>query len=180
MAAGAGLLFRESIENFTGNALSILNVCKNIFDQSRDVDNIMRTQNTVVKKLEGVQNRNHKKLFLLGNKVRGTQENFRKLEEVVGLRFKQMESYHVNATLFLARPCIACDHVIVRYMHLSQAIRKYMYEKGTLHTHLKAYRGVGFFHPTRSHSSQQPHYLLVDISRNSSSYTNNLPRLSRS
>ena len=55
-----------------------------------------------------------------------------------------MESYLVNATIFLARTSLACDHVIVRHMHLLQAIRNYVYQMGRLYTHLKAYRPAYF------------------------------------
>ena len=59
-----------------------------------------------------------------------------------------MEFYLVNATLFLTRTSPACDHVIVRHMHLLQAIRNYVYQMGTLYTHLKAYRAAFFAHKT--------------------------------
>ena len=104
----------------------------------------MRTQNAIVKNLERVQTRNDKNFFLLGNEIKGTQESVRKLKEVVDVRFKLMEFYLVNATLFLARTSLACDHVIVRHMHLLQAIRNYVYQMGTLYTQLKAYRAAIF------------------------------------
>ena len=95
-------------------------------------------------KIERVQSGNDQNFFLLGNEIKGTQESVRKLKEVVDVRFKQMEFYLVNATLFLARTSLACDHVIVRHMHLLQAIRNYVYQMGTLYTHLKAYRAAFF------------------------------------
>ena len=144
VAAGAGLVLGEPIKNAACNALSIFNLCKNNDALSRDVDNIMRTQNAIVKNLDRVQTRNDKNFFLLGNEIKGTQESVRKLKEVVDVRFKQMEFYLVNATLFLARTSLASDHVIVRHVHLFQAIRNYVYQMGTLYTHLKAYRAAFF------------------------------------
>ena len=143
VAAGAGLVLGEPIKNAACNALSIFNLCKNNDALSRDVDNIMRTRNTSVKNSERVQTRNDKKFFLLGNEIKGTQESVRKLKEVVDVRFKQTEFY-LNARLFLARTSLECDHVIVRHMHLLQAIRNYLYQMGTLYTHLKAYRAALF------------------------------------
>ena len=142
VAAGAGLVLGEPIKNAACNALSIFNLCKNNDALSRDVDNIMRTQNAIVKNLERVQTRNDKNFFPLGNEIKGTQEIVRKLKEVVDVRFKQMEFYLVNATLFSARTSLECDHVIVRHMHLLQAIRSYVYPMGTLYTHLKACRAA--------------------------------------
>ena len=153
VAAGAGLVQGEPIKNAACNALSIFNLCKNNDALSRDVDNIMRTQDAIVKNLERVQTRNDKNFFLLGKEIKRTQESVRTLKEVVDVRFKHMEFYLVNATLFLARTSLACDHVIVRHMHLLQPIRHYVYQMGTLYTHLKAYRAA--FLPTTFHSSQQ-------------------------
>ena len=142
-AAGAGLVLGERIKNAACDALSIFNLCRNNDALSRDVD-IMRTQNAIVKNLERVRTRHDKNFFLLGNELKGTQESVRKLKEVVDVRFKQMEFYLVNATLFLAHTSLACDHVIVQHMHLLQAIRKYAYQMGTLYTHSKAYRAAFF------------------------------------
>ena len=58
----------------------------------------MRTQNAIVENLERVQTRNDKNFFLLGAEIKGTQESVRKLKEVVGVPFKQLEFYHVNAS----------------------------------------------------------------------------------
>ena len=144
VAASAGLVLGEPIKNAACNALSIFNRCKNNDAHSRDVDNIMRTQNAIVKNLKRVQTGNDENFFLMGSENKGTQESVRKLKEVVDLRFKQMEVYLINATLFLARTSLACDHVIVRHMHLVQAIRNYVYQTGTLYTHLKAYHAAFF------------------------------------
>ena len=95
---------------------------------------------TQLSKIWNVCKRNDRKFFLLGKDIKGTQVSVRKLKEVVDVRFKQMEFYLVNATLFLARTSFACDHVIARRMRLLQAIRNYLYQMGTLYTHLKAYR----------------------------------------
>ena len=138
LAAGAGIVLGEPIKNAACNALSIFYLCKNNDASSRDVDDILRTQEAIVKNLERVQTRNDKNFFLLWNEIKGTQEGVRKLKELVAVRFKQMEFYLVNATLFLARTSLACDHVIVRHMHLLQAITIYVYHMGTLYTHLKA------------------------------------------
>ena len=104
----------------------------------------MLIQEAIVKNLERVQTRNDKNFFLLRNEIEGTQESVCKLKEVVDVRFKQMEFYLVNATLSLARTSLACDHVIVRHMHLLQAMRNYVYQMGTLYTHLKAYSAAFF------------------------------------
>ena len=104
----------------------------------------MRTQNAIVKNLEYMQTRNDNNLFLLGNEIKGTQEYVRNLKEVADALFQKMDFYLVKATLFLARSSLACDHVIVRPMHLLQAIRNYVYQMGTLYTHLKAYCAAFF------------------------------------
>ena len=101
----------------------------------------MRTQDATVKSLDCVQTRNDRNFFLLGNEIKGTQESVRKLKEVVDVRFKQMEFYLINATLFLARTSLECDNVSIRHM---QAIRFYVYQMRTLCTHLEAY-GSAFF-----------------------------------
>ena len=153
MAAGAGLDLGKPIKKAACNALSIFNLCKSNDALSRDVDNIMRTLNAIVKNLERVQTRKDEDFFLLGNEIKGTNEIVCKLKEVVGDPLKQMESYFVNATLFLTRSSLECDHVIVGRMHLLQAIRNYVYQIGTLYTHLRAYRAACL--PTRFHSSRQ-------------------------
>ena len=49
VAASAGLVLGEPFKNAACNALSTFNLSKNNDAPSRDVDNIMRTQNAVVK-----------------------------------------------------------------------------------------------------------------------------------
>ena len=64
--------------------------------------------------------------------MKATQDSVHKLKEAVGARFREMEHYLNNATLFLARTSLECDHVIVRHMTLLQAIRIYVYQMGNL------------------------------------------------
>ena len=104
---------------------------------SREVDNIMCTQNEIVKKLERLETRMDNNFFLQGNEVKKTQEAPRKLEEAVNVLFKRMESYVVKATQFLAHSRLESDHVTVRHMHLLHAIKIYLYQLGTLNTNLK-------------------------------------------
>ena len=142
IAAGAGMVLGEPIKDAACSALSIFNLCHTNEDLSRDVERIMSTQQEIVDTLQRVQTRNDKNFFLLGNEIKQTQESVQKLKESVGLRFQQMEFYLVNATRYLAATSLECDRVIIRHLSLQQFLRNYVYQLGTLYTHLKSYRAA--------------------------------------
>ena len=142
IAAGAGMVLGEPIKDAACSALSIFNLCHTNEDLSRDVERIMSTQQEIVDTLQRVQTRNDKNFFLLGNEIKQTQESVQKLKESVGLRFQQMEFYLVNATRYLAATSLERDRVIIRHLSLQQFLRNYVYQLGTLYTHLKSYRAA--------------------------------------
>ena len=72
VAAGTGLIFGEPTENAAFKALTNFNLCNNNDALSRDGDNIKRTENGIVEKLERVQNRIDRKSFVLEKEIRGT------------------------------------------------------------------------------------------------------------
>ena len=142
IAAGAGIVLGEPMKEAACSALSIFNLCRNDDALSRDVDQIMSRQKDIVETLQRVQSKNDKNFYLLGNEIRGTQENVQKLRDGVTQRFKQIESYLVNTTRYLASSSFECDLVIERHISVLQHVRNYIYELGTLYTHLKSYRAA--------------------------------------
>ena len=142
IAAGAGLVLGEPIKDAACNALSIFNLCHNNDDLVKDVNSIMAQQKYQTETLKRVQTHNDKNFFLLGNEIKSTQESLQKLKEAVGDRFDQMEHYVANATSYLVSFIVKCDDMINRYIHLSQVLRNYVYQLGTLYTHLKSYRAA--------------------------------------
>ena len=74
VAAGAGMVLGEPIKDAACSAPSIFNLCHTNEDLSRDVERIMNTQQEIVDTLQGVQTRNDKNFFLLGNEIKQTQK----------------------------------------------------------------------------------------------------------
>ena len=142
IAAGAGMILGEPVKEAACTALSIFNLCRNDDALSKDVDQIMTKQKTIIETLQRVQSQNDQNFFLLGNEIKGTQESVTNLRDKVGERFQQIEYYLVNATRYLTGSSLECDKVIVRHIHLLQYIRNYIYQLGTLYTHLKSYRAA--------------------------------------
>ena len=126
------MMLGEPVKEAACTAISIFILCRSDDALTKDVDQIMTKQKTVIEKLQRVQNRNNKNFFLLGNEIRNTQESVKSLRDSVGQRFQHIEYFLVNATRYLAGSSLDCHKVKVRHINLLQYIRNYSRQLGIL------------------------------------------------
>ena len=81
LAAGTGFILGEPIKNAAGNALSIFVLCDSTEELERELDQVTKQQKTQQQAFQTVHDQNNKKLALLRDEIRLTQESVERIKE---------------------------------------------------------------------------------------------------
>ena len=83
LRAGHTLILRDSLKEAACTAVCTFNLCDDTSSLSKDVEDILHTQEEIPAILQRVQSANNEKIFRLGKYVRATQVIVKKLSDAV-------------------------------------------------------------------------------------------------
>ena len=142
-AGAAGLILGDSVKDAACSALSIFSLCSDNTKLEADVENVLKQQTVFQKTLERVHNSNDENFFLLGNKIKGTQESVAKTTEVVSDNLQKLEVELRQIKGVISHP-VDCDAHLAQAINFYQQLQEYVSYLNSLYTHVKSY-GAAFY-----------------------------------
>lgn len=141
IAAGAGLVLGDPIKDAACSAVSIFNLCDDNSELSRQVDDVLTTQEQTIETLKRVQAENDDNFFILGNEVQKTTAKVKEIRNTVNenLQTLNQRMNDIKGDLAELKTCIMRQNL---HSTLLQEIRNFISDMGTLYTHLKSYRAA--------------------------------------
>ena len=141
LAAGAGLILGEPLNEAACTAVSIFNLCDDTSSLSQDVDQILKTQEEKIATLQRVQSANDENFFLLDNEVRATQQNVKNLRDAVNDHLQVLHD-RINGIQGDLIQHKECQRRQAQHSLFLQEIRYAISHLGTLYTHIKSYQAA--------------------------------------
>ena len=141
LGAGAGLILGDPLKEAACTAVSIFNLCDDTSTLSHDVDHILKIQEETIATLQRVQSANDENIFLLGNGVRVTQQNVKKLRDAVNDHLQVLHDpmNGIQGDLIQHKDC---QRRQAQHSLILQEVRYVISHLDTLDTHIKSYQAA--------------------------------------